>query len=54
MWAVTVMDACLIAFCNNRRSAPARRESEAYVSLPAHVRDAIEHRAAAIGCRAID
>ena len=31
MWAVTVMDACPMAFCNRRRSAPARRDSDAYV-----------------------
>jgi hypothetical protein len=31
VWAVTVMDACPMAFCSRRRSAPARRDSEAYV-----------------------
>jgi|SRR5271169_3657319 len=31
MCAVTVIEAWPIVFCNNRRSAPARRASEAYV-----------------------
>jgi hypothetical protein len=31
MCAVTVMEACPIVFCSNRRSAPARRASDAQV-----------------------